>query len=210
LAALLVSAFLVPQSGCGRILATLVYVVTGTDVDAEYDGLEDKRVVVLCRPPSSLEYRHGGADRELVRNVSALLQTNVKKIDVVSQAEVENWTDQRDWEEADLDELAKELDAQVVLLIDLEQFSLLKGQTLYQGKANGYLRVLDMENKGAPVWQKAMPELLFPVNSAVPMQEKTLADFRRQYVGILAEHISRHFYDHDAKAQFANDGLAHR
>jgi hypothetical protein len=204
------SVLVAAQSGCGRILATMVYVVTGTDVAAECKALEGKRVVVLCRPPTSLEYRHGGADRQLIRNVNLLLAANVKRVDVVSQAEVENWTDERDWEEDDLDELAKELDAQMVLIIDLEEFSLLKGQTLYQGKASGYLKVMDMEDKGRIVWQKSIPELLFPVNSAVPMQEKTLADFRRQYLGILGDHIARHFYDHDGRANFANDGLAHR
>lgn len=207
--ALLVSlALLLPSTGClHRLLATMVYVVKGTNVDAEYDGLRGKRVVVICRPPASLEYRYAGADREIAVAVGKLLAKNVKEIDVVKSGEVESWEDEQEWD--NLTEMAETLKAQMVVRIDLEDFSLLKGATLYQGKADATVKVFDMEDGGTEAWQKPLGEVLFPVNSAVPAQEKPLLQFRRQFIDMLAEQIARNFYEHDAHFDFASDGLAH-
>lgn len=210
LAALLLGlALLTPNTGClHQILATAVYLVHGNVIEAQCQALEGKRVVVICRPPSSLEYRHGGADREVARRVSQLLADNVPKIDVVEPREVENWTDERDWDE--LSELAEALDADTVVQIDLETFELLKGQTLYQGKADTQITVYDMEDNGREVWQKYVGEVLFPANGGVPVAEKPLRQFRRQYVSLLSERLARHFYKHDAHLDFASDSLAHQ
>ena len=102
---LLAGGLLSSASGCARVLATLVYAIKGNEINAEFDGLKDKRVVVVCRPPASLEYRYGGADRQLAKRVGELLGQNVKKIDVVKPSEVEVWTDERDWD--DVKELAE-------------------------------------------------------------------------------------------------------
>ena len=195
-------------TGCGRALATLVYVIKGNEINAEFDGLKDKRVVVVCRPPASLEYRYGGADRQLAKRVGELLAANVKKIDLVKPSEVENWTDQRDGD--DVKELAEAVNAQIVVRIDLEDFELEKGPTLYQGKADTVITVFDMDDEGREIWQKSLGEFFFPVNSAVPAQEKPLEQFRRQFTTVLSEQIARHFYPHDARIDFASDGLAHR
>lgn len=199
---------LLPTTGCiSRLLATMVYVVHGNTIEAECEALNGKRVVVLCRPPSSLEYRHGGVDRELARHIGRLLAENVPEIDVVDPREVENWTDEQDWE--NLDEMAEALKADTVLQIDLEEFELLKGQTLYQGRASAQLTVFDMNDDGREVWQKYVGEVLFPFNGGVPVSEKPLSHFRRQYIHILSQRLARHFYKHDAHLEFAADNLAH-
>jgi hypothetical protein len=206
---LLAAGVLVSTPGCvHRLLATMVYMWQGHRIDAEYTGLEGKRVVVVCRPPASLEYRYAGADRDVAKQVSKLLAQNVKQIDVVKASEIENWTDQQDWD--DVNELGEALSADMVVRIDLEHFNLLKGQTLYQGRADVVVTVFDMQNDGEEVWQKELGEVLFPINSAVPVQEKPLQQFRRQFTTVLSEQIARHFYPHDAHVDFANDSLAHR
>lgn len=209
LAALLLGlAILLPNTGCiHQLLATMVYVVHGNTIDAECKALEGKRVVVVCRPPSSLEYRHGGADREVARRVGQLLAANISNVDVVDPREVENWTDERDWD--DYKELAKALKADAVLQIDLEEFELHKGQTLYQGRSDTMLTVYDMKDGGKEVWQKHIGEVLFPANGGVPTSEKPLRQFRRQYVSLLSERIARHFYKHDAHLNFVSDNAAH-
>lgn len=209
LALLIGLGFVSTTTGCvHRILATMVYVWSGPTVEAEFDGLEGARLVVVCRPPSSLEYRHAGAARRIEKGVGALLNMNVEDIDVVDSQEVDNWHDESDHE--DFRELAKALDADRVLHIELQDFKLNKGPSLYQGNADVILSIYDMRDNGRMVWEKPVGQVLFPVNSAVPALEKSEAHFQRQFISVLSERIARHFYDHDPHFDFAIDATAHR
>jgi hypothetical protein len=194
-------------SGC-KMVPGIAYLIMGNDIEAEYEELQGKRVMVVCRPPSTLDFRFGGVDRKISKRVGALLSQNVKEIDVVKHSDVEEWTDERGW--ADLEELATEVKADLIVRIDLEDFDLLKGPTLYQGRAETLITVIDMNDGGREVWTKPMGEVLFPENSAVPAQEKALGHFQRQYLELLSQRIARHFYKHDAYVNFATDSVAHQ
>jgi hypothetical protein len=208
LVALLVVGFLtLAVSGCQLLLFTPMYLLKGLDVPADYKGLEGKRVVVVCRPPTSLEYRYGSVDREIAKKVGGLLSENVKKIDVVKWSDVEQWIDEQDYE--DVEQLGKAVKAQMVVEIDLEEFSLDKGSTLRQGKANLSMTVYDMEDGGKDVFQKSLNEILYPFNGGVPVQEKPETEFRREFLTIVSERIGRHFYKHDPHADFASDSNAY-
>lgn len=191
-----------PAAGCAKVLATAVYLVKGTNVPAEYDGLEGKRVAVVCRQLASLQYRNSTVPRDLAARVGALLQQNVRKIDVIDQQEVAEWTDENSWEE--FTEIGKALEADMVVAIELESFKLHQGQTLYQGQANVQIRVYDVAD-GKVVFEKIPRPSVYPPNSAIPASEKQEAQFRREYVGVLADEIARHFYEHDSRATFAID-----
>ena len=133
-----------PPSGCPALLATGIYVLEGGNmVPAECEALEGQRVVVMCRPPSSHEYRHAGASRNISQRVSELLVENVKDIDVVNPREVDNWVDESDW--GDFRELAEAVRADMVVHIELDDFDLYKGKTLYQGRADVTVTVYDMK-----------------------------------------------------------------
>ncbi|MEX0938815.1 MAG: hypothetical protein WDZ59_13220 [Pirellulales bacterium] len=207
-ASLLIVLMLIPSAGCHRLLATVFYAAGAGDVPAECTELVGKRVVVVCRPPSSYEFSHASAPRDLSRQVGRLLDTNVKDIDVVNPADVDNWFDASDGE--DFKELAQAVDADMVVHIELADFDLYKGQTLYQGHAEVQLSVYDMTQGGEMVWEKPLGEVLYPVNSGVPVHETTLDRFHRKYVTVLSEQIARHFYAHDPHLDFAIDATAAR
>src|SRR5688572_14391013 len=89
---------LVSAAGCPALLATGVYVWEGGNlVPAECEALKGQRVVVMCRPPASNEYRHAGASRHISQRVSESLVKHVKNIDVVNPREVDEWVDESDW-----------------------------------------------------------------------------------------------------------------
>jgi hypothetical protein len=69
-------------TGCiPGLIATGIYAIQGGNVvPAECDALEKQRVVVLCRPPASHEFRKAGAARALGAQVSAVLEKHVKGI----------------------------------------------------------------------------------------------------------------------------------
>ena len=200
---------LLPSTGCHSLLATSAFLWEGGNmVPAECAALNGKRVVVLCRPPSSQEYRHAGASRDLAARISRILVQNVDGIDVVNPREVDNWIDESDLR--DFRDLGKAVKADLVLHVEIDNFDLFKGKTLYQGNADVTLSVYDMNDDGQLMWDKPLGEILFPTNSGIPIQDKSEQQFQREFVTVLADRIARHFYQHDAHVDFAMDALANR
>ena len=201
----LAGAVLPVVGGCRNALVTAIYLVKGTNVDAEYDGLEGKKVVVVCRPMVDLKYSNTSVAKNLAQQISILLRNNVPKIEVVDTQKVEEWTDANVWDE--YTEIGDALEADMVVGIDLQDFTIYQGQTLYQGKANVVLRVYDCTD-GRPVFEKELPRSVYPPNTGIPTSEKPEVEFRRNFVRVLADHIGRHFYAHDAHADYALDATA--
>jgi hypothetical protein len=76
---------------------------------------------------------------------------------------------------------------------------------LFQGHANVRIIVCDMQNGGRQVYEKSLPQVLFPTHTPVPSSEKSESEFRRLFINVLAEQIGRHFYAHDSRVDFATD-----
>lgn len=195
----------VTAGGCNA-LATAMYVIEGTNTRADFDGLKGKTVAVVCRPVTSLHFRDSSVSRDLAKQVGLLIEKHVPKVKLIDQRDVFEWADENNWEE--YVEVGKALKADMVIALDLEEFSLYQGQTLYQGKANMRLLVYDVNQGRAPVFERNLPQAVFPPNSAIPAGEKPEAQFRRQFVNYLAQTIARYFYDHDNTVEFANDSTA--
>jgi hypothetical protein len=199
----LICGCLFASTGCHSLLATGVYLWQGGNTaPAEFDALRNERVVVVCRPPSSQEYRYAGASRNLGEQVSKL------GIDMVDPREVDNWVDESDW--GDFRELAKALRANMVVHVEVNDFELFKGKTLYQGQAAITVSVYDMRENSKLVWERDMGQVLYPVNSGIPAQDKPVQLFEREFIGIVADRIAENFYAHDPNASFAIDALANR
>jgi hypothetical protein len=196
------------STGCiHSLIATGIYVWQGGDVvPAQCDALEKQRVVVVCRPPASHEYRNAGASRAIGARVTAMLDENVKGIEVVSPKEVDNWIDEQDWE--NFRDLGRAVKASRVVYIELDDFNLYKGKTLYQGSAHVTISVYDMDNKGKLVWDRRLGEVLFPRNSGIPAADKSVQEFERQFVEVISTQIAEHFYKHNPNASFALDAVA--
>ena len=202
------AATLVPAIGCKEIMTTAMYLFKGTDVDPDFEDLQDKKVVVVCRPLVSLQYRNANVNRELAQQITLLLQEKVPKIKMVDQRKIAKWTDENTWEE--YPEVGKAMKADMVVGIDLESFSLYQGQTLYQGKANATVQVFDCKKGGKVVFEKTLPQIgvstqfgradLGPDGAGVPPRVRL----------VLADQIARHFYAHDPYADMGQDAAAMR
>jgi len=191
------------QSGCS-MLAGVAWVIQGGDVPAEFAGFKNKHVAVVCRPLVELEYSSSRSADEIARQVGKRLEANVRKIQVVDPRQVAQWTDEHNWD--DFAEVGKALKADLVLGIDLEEFHLYQGQTLYQGKARVVLTVYDVTQNGKIVYQKKLPPTVYPPNAAIPTAERQEDQFRQLFISVLAEEIGHYFYAHDSRADFARDG----
>ena len=127
---------------------------------------------------------------------------------MVSPREVDNWIDEQDWD--NYKDLGRAVKATRVVYIELDRFSLHKGKTLYQGDVDINLDVYDMEDRGRLVWDRQVGQLLFPKNSGIPSQDKSVQVFQKQFVNVVAEHIANHFYKHNPDASFAMDAIANQ
>ncbi len=194
-------------TGCSSILATGIYMWNGGNVaPAECLALEKQRVVVLCRPPASYEYRNAGAARSIGALVSTLLAEKVKDIDVVSPGEVDNWIDQEDWD--NFKEIGAAVKATRIVYIELDDFDLYKGKTLYQGTADVTLTVYDVTNRDKEIFSRRLGQVLFPRNSGIPSADKSVQEFERQFVGVISTQVAEYFYRHDPNAMYALDAMA--
>ena len=153
-AVLIASAAMVSSGGCQAVMTTAMYLIKGTDVDPEYPGLKGKKVAVVCRPITELNYANSTVGRDLVQQMSKLLQERVPKIKVVDAQKVNKWCDENTWEE--YVEVGKALKADVVVGVELEKFSIYQAQTLYQGKANMKMLIFDVAKGRDPVFERTL------------------------------------------------------
>ncbi|MGA2032368.1 MAG: hypothetical protein ABSG68_08945 [Thermoguttaceae bacterium] len=203
------AALLLSVSGCVAGLTTLAYFTRGNNVDPDFGGLKDKKVAVVCRSTADLQYNNASAVRALGQEISNYLKTNIPTAKMIDQQKVAKWVDENGSEEYRA--VGKALGAEVVVGVDLEAFSIYQGQTLYQGKANARVVVYDLtknkkgeENKEA-VFEKDLPQVVYPPNISIPVQDRPEPEFRSEFVRVLAQRIARQFYAHDAQADVAQD-----
>ncbi len=197
----MVAAFLV-TGGCTNALFTAMYLIKGTNTPAEFKLPKEKSVVVVCRPVASLQYCNARVDQDLAHTMSTLLKQNLPKIKVIDPRKAAEWMDENPWQE--FLEVGKGLKADLVVGIDLEMFQIYQGQTLYQGKAETDLKVYDCKT-GEIIFRKRPPRTIYPPNRSVQTAEKQEAEFRQEFVHVLADQLARFFYDHDPYIDFALD-----
>jgi hypothetical protein len=207
-AVLIAVAALSCSSGCRSAIATAMYLFKGDDVDAEYTGLKGKKVAVVCRSITELNYANSAVGKDIVQQMSKLLVERVPKIKIVDAQKVNKWCDENTWEE--YVEVGKAMKADVVIGVELEKFSIYQAQTLYQGKANAVVRVYDCKDGGKVIFEKILPQTIYPPNTFIQTSDVQESEFRREFVGVLADQIARHFYSHDPYADLGQDNSALR
>ncbi|MDX1964899.1 MAG: hypothetical protein SFX18_17245 [Pirellulales bacterium] len=197
---------LLAVTGCS-FLAAGAYVLFPNDVKAHFPGLRGKKTAVVCRA-ASLEFAEPGVSRELAARIGMLMQKNDDRIMVIDPEKLADWTDRNDWTE--FRQIGKALKADMVVGIELERFTISQGSTLLQGQADARIAVYDMKEGGKLVYELKPRTIKFPPNSPISSAERQEADFRNQFVDIVADTLARNFYDYDSRAYQATDSTALR
>ena len=193
---------LIGTTGC-NLMATGMYVFTGNDTPPEFNGMAGKKVAIVCRPVTALDFNNSSVATMLSQQIGTLLQEQIRDIKVIDQRAVNDWTDENTWEE--YVDIGKALNADLVVGIDLENFKLYQGQTLYQGTANIHFAVYDVTKGKNHVWEKFLPQMVYPPTGGISVSERPESEFRRKFVGTLAARIAQHFYAYDSTRDFASD-----
>ena len=197
------SGILFATSGCSTVL-TVAYLFHPEDVPAEYNELRGKHVVVVCKPIVELQFTDAGTARELADRIGANIRENVRGVKIISQQEVSRWLDENAW--VDYATLGKAVDADLVVGIDLDHFSLHEGSTLYRGRTTAHMQVHDV-NDDLIVFDKRMEDFTFPADSAIPTADQSEQQFRGLFLRILSSRLSRCFHAYESRAHFAEENL---
>ena len=193
-------------TGClARIPAHLMWVMKGQTVAAECDQLKGKKVAVVCVSRSS-GFGPGTAAQRLAFNVENLLAENVKDIEIISQDDIADWVDHHGPDEADYyRDIGRGVAADMVVGIDLEQFSLHEGQTLYRGRADVTTNVYDMSQNGKVIFRRHLPEFTYPQTGGLSSTSVPSKKFANLFLHMLSKQIAQQFYAYDFMDSFGSD-----
>lgn len=199
--------------GCVGVGAHLMYWLKGTRVEAEYKGLEGKRVAVICMSDAA-PYGPDVSTQILSRQIRRKLARSIKKIKLVSRSEIESWTDTNNWDQIDYLEIGRGLDADVVIAVELSGYSLEEGAGLFKGSTTFSVQVFDLNQSSSPrepVYTKGPVDYSFPGNHPIPAtQGMSTAKFEQMFMIELGEKISQLFCGYDMPDSIARDAASNR
>lgn len=191
------------STGCVSGLTQLFYVIKGHNIPAAFDGLEGKRVAVVCVSDASA-YGPDTLTYNVSKAVSMKLAASVKDIKVISSREIEQWIDANGWDEADFIELGNGVNADAVLAIEIGSYSIHEGQTMYKGRSDITATVFDINQGGQVAYVHGPNHFAFPQNGRPAIQTSD-RQFEAVYLAKLTQHIARQFHEHDGLETVAED-----
>lgn len=194
---------LLMQTGCVGALAQLLYVVKGHKLKAQFPGLQEKTVAVVCVTDSTA-YGPDTLSSTVNKAVSLQLKQNVRKCTVVSPAKVSQWIDSNGWNQSNFVEIGRGVEADMVVAIDLGSYTIKEGQTLYKGRCDLTVTVYDISQGGKVVYSTGATDYTFPPNGR-PAIQTTERQFETVYLAKLTDQIARLFYDSDALDKVAEE-----
>jgi hypothetical protein len=201
---LIVACTLSSFTGCRTLFSNALYVIKGDKVDALYAGLKDKRVAVICNSSSPASGPNSPAGL-VGRQTAKLLEQRVSNIELVPMEEVADWIDRNNWNELDYVEIGRGVNADIVVFLDIESYSLRDGPTLYKGRATVTTSVYDIVGDGKVAYQGNTYDFAFPQNGAKHSTETSEAAFQRVYTRALSYHLAKDFFSYDKQEDFAQD-----
>ena len=193
------------STGCIGMMAQIGWVTGGDLIPAKYDGLDGKKVAVVVMTQGQT-YGPGTEATLIGSRVERLLQREIDEIEIIDQDRIQDWMDQNNWNEVDYVEVGKGVEADMVVAVDIDRYTLTDGPTLYKGRTSYSVKVFDMAKKGNKVvFSEEPPMYEFPKQGGRYRDSTSKEKFERQYVTMLSQRIARHFYPYPMTNDYATD-----
>jgi len=174
-------------------------------------SLKGKRVVVVCTANPITRSDNPTLDRDLTKQVVAILKESVKKIDVVEPEKVATWVQGNpSW--TDPADLARAFEADAVISLEVEHFEIENPNSpnLFEGKSDIHVVVTSWDHpkdaKGRPMKDKAKEakeifndskSTAFPVTGHIPMgPDVTRTNFKAKFMKLVSTEVSWLFVEH--------------
>lgn len=139
-------------SGCGIIDYTS-YVLFGSSeskVKARYEGLANKKVLILLNTQAGIEYSYPQTRINLILACQKILNANIETISFCDHEAVENFIMRElDWISMPTSTLAKRFGAERVVYVDLYKFTLQDSDSIgiYQGQVSCDVKIYETESQ---------------------------------------------------------------
>ena len=185
---------LIAIPGCVGASAQLLYLIYGNNVSAQFEGLNGKKVAVVCVSDASA-YGPNTLTFSVERLVADKLSQHVPKIQIISQSTVDNWKDQYGWEESDFVQIGRGIGADAVVAIEISAYSLHEGSTMYKGQASVTSTVYNVKNQSV-AFHVGPEDYQFP-KSGRPAMQITERQFETAFLEKFCEHLARRFYEYE-------------
>lgn len=193
------------SAGCINQMAGLLYVIKGHKVPPKFQGLEGKRVAVLCVSDASA-YGPDTLTYTVSKHIGVKIAQGVKGVRVVGPSKIESWIDENGWEESQVVPLGEGVDADMVIVIEVSSYSIHEGATLFKGRADLTVTVYDITKDGQISFADGPDLFAFPENGR-PTVQTSDRQFEAFYLARLTDHISKLFVPYDKMDTFADDAM---
>ena len=201
--AVLIIALTLSNTGCMSLANFLLYVAKGLPkFPAEYEGLEGKRVAVVCVSASD-SYGPSPLTSRIAREVQAQLAAQVSEVDVVRESEVSDYLDHHDWSQLDYTEVGRGVKADMVVAVELNQPLILReGPTLHRGKADYTVTVYDIKQNGEKVFRRREEEFQWPGQARYGVPE---SKFETAFIKRLGARAAHYFHANEQHAEIGEN-----
>lgn len=189
----LVCCVLLSQVGC-NLFATIMY--DGEYIPAAYTELEGMKVAVVCVSGPSF-YSEDSVSREIATGVEGMLTMYVDEIEIIPQQKIDDWKDINGSENLEPRLIGRDVDADIILSIDLAQFELTNNPSMHKGNAKYTIAVYDMNQKGKLVFKQNSKPIIYPKNGTISSASQSEQEFRSDFVNLMVFRIARNFYKYN-------------
>ena len=206
--ALFAIAAVVSLSGCISVMGMYANLMHAAGVDRippEYEGLEECSLAIITVTDSS-HYSDDASARILSRQVGDILRRELDELRLVREDKIEEWRDMNGWDSTDFVAIGKGIKAEKVIGIELTNLKLREGATLYRGRSDATVTVVDVATSEV-LYRRSLDEYTYPINAGQYTNDTTESRFRKLYLGMLAKQIARSFHRWDFNEDFANDSI---
>lgn len=194
---------LTPSVGCIGLLANFLNVMGAGLMPPAFEGLEENKVAVVCVSNSEL-FGPTQTSHELTSRMNRLLAAKVKEVSMVPSQKIEDWIDQNGWDMIDFVAIGRGVEADLVVAVDVDSFSLHDGATMFKGRSTLHMVVYDVQS-GQEVFSKSPPQIEFPTTAGVPAVSTSEREFKRMFLDMVAARLARNFYAFDINDDVASD-----
>jgi hypothetical protein len=215
------AALMLILSGCNPLMfAYFPAYMMGLDKDQNVKvkfPTTSARIAVVTYAPNAMRIEWGRVDKEVNERLQRRIAAHFKDINrknkagVIPAAKVSKWLDEHpDWHQLPPDELAKALDADFVILVEIQSldFYAPRSRFFYQGHAEVKMRVVhaDPEYDGLGLMPEEYVILDYPTEAhPIPADSKPYPHFRREFLEKVAERLSWYFVPHETSDEFRNN-----
>ena len=192
-------------SGCGQLFAVFAAPRhPKKTVKAEYN-LEAGRLVIVPYAGTDTLFTYPEAPLEISRDLVNELLRNLKPHikEIVHPAEVARWQESNlEWPSMALEDIAKTFQADTLLYVELEQYSMVEEQSanLLRGHVKAHVQVVKAGASHNPVYETTV-ETIFPEDQPIGVMDVSNRQIRVGTTLLFSKAVACKFYDHETAVQ---------